>query len=197
MSQPIQVPTVGTLLTEFFRLVGSVRPELEEVVIPTVLVGDLSGSAPPTRRRHASCVGGIAAAAAENAWFELSNSDPNTLAVITDVFAFATAADFLKVAFPTATLLAGGSTVVATSFTDSRVLPGGPGFVLRQISQGGGSIGNEERGRWIVPVAANGLNLHLRPKGWVIRTPTRLTFSNVTAAGTMFLGLEWDEYQLP
>lgn len=196
MSQPIQVPTVGALLTEFFRLVGSVRPELEEIVIPTVLVGDLSGSAPPVRRRHVSCVGGIAAAAAENAWFELFNSDKNTIAVITDVWAFASAADFLKVAFPTSTLLAGGSTTVASSFTDSRV-PGTPGFVLRQISQGGGSIGNEERGRWIVPVAANGLNLHLQPRGWVIAPPTRLTFSNVTAAGTMFLGLEWDEYQLP
>lgn len=47
MAQPIQNPGVGVALQRYFNLVGRVRPQLEEFVIPTVSVGDLAGGGPP------------------------------------------------------------------------------------------------------------------------------------------------------
>lgn len=51
MSQPIQDPGVGTALQRFFRLVGRVRPSLEEYVIPVVSVGDISQNSEPAVSR--------------------------------------------------------------------------------------------------------------------------------------------------
>lgn len=211
MSQPIQTPNVGGLLTEFFRLVGTVRPELEEIVMPTILVGDLSGSSPPVARRHASAQGAQVAAAGQNAFFELAMLDPNTIAVVTDIFAFSTAAsDQLRVA-SSGGILTGGATTCTARYTDERVRrsrPSGesfPGFIFRQQSLGGGPIaGNLVQSRFKIPLlASTEPEFHYRPSGLVLRGSTApslsggLTLCNDVVAATLVLGIEWDEYQLP
>ncbi len=50
MSKPIQNPRVADALAREYNLVGRVRPILDEVVIPTVLVGDVRATLPARRR---------------------------------------------------------------------------------------------------------------------------------------------------
>lgn len=54
MSTPIQRPDVGEALRQYFRLVGRVRPTLEEYVVPVVSVGDLAQGGAPAASAQAS-----------------------------------------------------------------------------------------------------------------------------------------------
>lgn len=209
MGEPIQNPLVGESLREFFRLVGGVRPELELGILGTVTVGDLSGSAPPVHRRHASAQGAQVAAAAQFAFFELSVLDPNTLAVITDVYAFSTAADDqLRLASSSGIVV--GGTVHTARMTDARVrtthalFAGGtpPAYVFQSASLAGGPIANNlAQGRWSMGAARN--TLHVQPRGLVLlgrsapSLASGVSFSNDVAAATLVMTVEWDEYQLP
>ncbi len=210
MAEKIQLPIVGENLREFFRLTGSVRPELEEGVLPTVLVGDLSTSSAPVRRRHCAAQGSQVAAALQNAFFELSSNDPGTLAVVTDIYAFGTAAsDELRIAYSSGIVVAG--TVQTARFTDARVrtpnaLFGGgtpPNFVLQSASLAGGAINNAlVGGRFQLPIIADRRMLHIRP--WIAMLGSTspnilsgLSLCNVVVAGELVVTIEWDEYQLP
>lgn len=208
MSELIQRPQVGENLREFFRLTGTVRPELDNFVHPSVIVGDLSASAAPVARRHASAQGVQVAAALQNAFFELSAADPNTLAVVTDIYAFALAQDQLHIAYSSGIVV--GGTVQTARYSDARVATpnalfvGGtpPAYVLQSASLAGGPINNGlVAGRFAVP--STGVQLHLQPKGLVLLgsraagLASGIAFSNDSPAGTLVLTVEWDEYQLP
>jgi hypothetical protein len=202
MAQDIQTPNVGSLLSEFFRLVGTVRPQLEEMVLPTVSIGDLSGSSPPVRRRHASAQGAQVAAAGQNAFFELAMLDPNTLAVVTDIYASSSSAtDGLFVASSSGIVTGAGITTHTARYTDQRVRgSAAPGYLFRSQSLAGGPIANNlVQMRFPLTTAL----LHIKPEGLVLlgaAAPSLaggLTICQEDVAETLLMTIEWDEYQLP
>lgn len=88
MSQPIQVADIGSALQYLFRLQGRVRPALEEFIVPTVLVGDVSQSSPPFVSRRATAQYFINATVGEKATM-LFRAPANTLAVLHRIRAMA------------------------------------------------------------------------------------------------------------
>jgi hypothetical protein len=87
MTLEIQNPRAGAALTDAFDLKGRVRPELEEFIVPTVLVADVSASAPPAVQRTATCYFSEAAVAGQRTCFQFI-CPPGTLAVIKRVSFF-------------------------------------------------------------------------------------------------------------
>jgi len=125
MAQPIQDPTVGSALQALFSLQGRVRPALEEFIIPTVRVADLSrGASPPLSRICSAAIAGIAAVVGELATvrFEVP---PTLLAEILSIRYAFNAVGGLKISFPgNAAAVSGlGSTVLPTrqGLIDGRV----------------------------------------------------------------------------
>jgi len=51
MPLPIQTPKVSSAIHDFFKIVGRYRPQVDEVVVPTVTVGDVSMDTAPLIRR--------------------------------------------------------------------------------------------------------------------------------------------------
>lgn len=127
MAQPIQDPTVGVVLQGLFKLQGRVRPALEEFIIPTVQVADISQGARPATRRRA--VAGIAQAAVAGQVFQARFEIPGgMIAVIRRInLSSTTGAMNIRFNFPgNAASIAALAGVSAKAFTDGRLLPGAP-----------------------------------------------------------------------
>lgn len=204
MGEPIQTPIVGANLREFFRLVGSVSPELEGSVVPTVLVGDLSGGSPAVRTRHAAAQIAITPTGTNLAFFEFSCTDPNTLGVVTDIWVSSDAANDELLMASASTILTVGKTAAVKRFRDARVRVNDlvPAFDFFGEAVAGGVIAaNIVSGKW--SLGAANLLTHLEPKRWAIlgtRAPTLasgLTFCGSTLLAKVTVTIEWDEFQLP
>lgn len=204
MAQPIQDPTVGTALQQLFGLQGRVRPALEEFIIPTVKVADLSLKTADPVIRHASCRTSVAAVAAERPVFRFE-SIGGTICVIRRIFLFsATAAGNPSFAFHgNAATLGALATTATKSFTDGRLLPGAPSGAQKPsgvltIGTQPGSLGTVH---WEGRMDAS-LGLEITPtRGWVVGTGRpglvgflegQVAVNNIALAVSM----EWDEYYL-
>lgn len=204
MAQTIQDPGVGAALQRLFGLQGRVRPALEEFVVPTVQLADLSLGAPPPLIRHASCRTSIAAVAGERPVFRFE-SVGGMICVIRRIFLFsATGASNPSFAFRgNAATLGALGTVATKSFTDGRLLPGTPWGAQQPsgvltIGTQAGSIGTVH---WEARMEAVG-GLEIVPRGgWVVGTgrPGLVGFLEGQVATNniaLALSMEWDEFFL-
>lgn len=203
MAQPIQDPTVGGALQALFGLQGRVRPALEEFIIPTVRVADLSQGAAPGIRRRVACAIVQAAVAGEYFTARLEMI-PGSIAVVRFVGMYPTSgtAGNLKMRFPGNAATIGALANTATkSYVDGRILAGSPGGqqnpagVLTYATSAAAFAGVEAR----YPVPGTGLLLE--DPGWVVGTGRadlygflEMQFSavNEQVTGTVV----WDEYQI-
>jgi len=125
MSFRIGNPRVSEQLTRAFNLTGSVSPELDELVVPTVQVADISQSSPPGIQRTATSYFSQPAVGGQRACFQMIVPG-GTLAVIKRVSFFASdslaAADAWFLLFSAESAALGKPASQATmSFTDGRL----------------------------------------------------------------------------
>jgi len=202
MAQPIQDPTVGAALQALFGLQGRVRPYLEEYVIPTVRIADLSQGATPAISRHA--IARISAAAVAGQQF-IARLEiiPNVIAVIRRLVLEPDADTKLLLAFPgNAANLGPQATTADKGFTDGRILAGSAGGAqspagVLTFGTGGGPYGTQQGELQLFAAVAN----VYEPTGWVVGTgrPDLFGFLEMHAvsANVGLVGqIEWDEYTL-
>lgn len=200
MSQVIQTPKVGELLTDAFGLKGRVRPSLEEYIVPTISLGDLSLSIAPGPVRHAAALINQAAVAAQR-WVARFEAPPGVLCVIRQI-AIRSSGGLTQLSaqyvgnVPTIT----PGTTCAKSFTDGRLLVGsGTTQTPSGILLSGTQVAALAAPVFQVSVPAEGL-IYLPPGGWVVGggagasgyLEMQMPVVNITAFG----GIEWDEYQV-
>lgn len=202
MAIPIQTPSVGTALQAAFGLQGRVRPYLEESIIPVVTLGDLGQGSAPYIRRHAAASWQQAAVAAEYPSIRIE-AIPGTIAVITNVRAFAGAAGNFRFGFPgNAASLAAQANTAAKGFTDGRILTGAPSGAQAPASvmTFGTAAALVAPYQSLMRVQAN-VPQAIEPVGWVIGTGSNGLYgfleiqfdqANNVCHGTV----EWDEYSL-
>lgn len=206
MALQINNPLVGQLLQRAFQLQGRVAPRLEEFIIPTISLGDLSESFPPDVVRHATLEFSEAAESGER-FVGRFETVPSTIAVITRLVlkcSVATAEFSCSFVGNAATLLALANTA-DKSFTDGRLLAGAPtgaqapASVFTHGTQVGGLAGFQFR-QAFSPLDSGSI-LILEPKNWVIGTSggslfgfweMQVALSNAVVNGS----IEWDEYAL-
>lgn len=201
MAQPIQDPTVGVTLQKLFSLQGRVRPALEEFIIPTVVVADLSPAAAPPIRRRAGAFNAHAAVVGE--FFTLRFEMPaTTFAVVRRIMVSAAVGGDLLFNFPgNAATLAALASTAGKSFIDGRLLPGAPSGA--QLPAGVVTSGTQAAALTPTPFAwprATGEVSNIEPTGWVVGGFPSLTGFlemqlDVANTGVAW-SLEWDEYQL-
>lgn len=193
----IQNPLVGSALQRLFGLQGRVSPHLEESVIPTVLVGDISQGGTPDVRRAAISGSTGAAVAAEFTMAELQ-VPVGTLVKIEAFTVWAAAECTALVSFANQAVALVG--VPARTFTDRRLFPMEPVGVWRI----GTSVAAISPRQGAFRVFASSL-LRIEPKGWLIGgLPANLVGSqggggfftvqlNLANTAGIF-GCEWTEY---
>jgi len=200
MAQPIQTPVPGTLLTNAFGLTGRVRPFLEEFIVPTISLGDLSLSLAPGIVRHACALIQEGAVAGER-WVCRFEAPPGVIAVIRQVAIKSSGgATNLSAVFRGNAPTISPANACAKGYTDGRLLPGSgttqtPMCILLSDTQVA-AVGSVT---FQVPVPAEGL-VYLPPGGWVVGggmhdsgyIEMNMPVNNVQAQG----GIEWDEYQI-
>lgn len=206
----LQIQDAGAVagrLREFFRLTGTVKPELEEFVLPTVLVGDLSNGAKPSTRRHAAVFADRGATVGEVPLFRLEIPG-GIIGVVTEwSFTSDTSAQVLRVNAGTTILDADLPTIIDPVFTDERLtlgadaagqppaqLPGGVLLSGSRVAQ----LGTFQKR---VTEGPNTFQSTQRPQGWVIGSGTPDRFGFLEFAGEIVnlrtrLQIEWDEYQI-
>lgn len=193
MAQPIQTPGVGAALQRLFRLQGRVRPSLEEFVIPTVQVADLSqGSVPPVRR-HAVSFFNQPGVAGQSATWRLE-VPPSVLARIDRIYVTPAAAGPMFANFGSTIAVPAGN--AANEFSDARVRANG------ELPAGLVTFGTQVAilaGTWRVDVAANEVT-EIRPRAWLIGGLfdafdfLEMQFFQANTAVTV--AMEWEEYQI-
>ena len=123
MTLEIQNNRAGAALTDAFDLKGRVRVELEEFVVPTVLVADLSAGSPPAVQRTATAYFSQAAVGGQRACFQFIVPG-GTVAVIKRIsfYGIVTATDAWFLLFSAESAALGKPANEATkSFTDGRL----------------------------------------------------------------------------
>ncbi|GMR14273.1 MAG: hypothetical protein BMS9Abin29_2518 [Gemmatimonadota bacterium] len=203
MAKEIGTPLPGDILTRAFQVKGRVRPMLEEFIIPTVLLGDLSQAFGPSIGRGAIAHISIGATVGElfTGRFE---SIGGTICVIKRIFLqSSTANQNLRFGFRgNAATIVALATTPAKTFTDGRLLAGAPWGA--QTPSGVLTTGTQiaalgtQQGQIRMP--ADGILLE--NLGWVVGTgdPALLGFFEfqVSIANATVLGFfEWDEYPVP
>lgn len=202
MAIPIQNPLVGSVLHRAFALQGRVAPQLEEFVVPTVSLGDLSLSLGPSVVRHAAAVINMSPVVGERPILRFE-SIPATICVVRSVSLRTGTANNWTVHFPgTAAVLGALATVSTKSFTDGRLLPGTPSGAQRPsgVLTTGTQVAAFATNHFQTTIPAEGL-VYRPPGGWVVGTghPSLTGFLEMQVVGTNLTvagGLEWDEYQV-
>lgn len=198
MPVKIQSPDVARRIAEFFGIRGKYLPEVEEFVIPTLQIGDLSVAGVPPVGRHASVAFDVAAHATQKWTFRLYAE--GLLCVITD--------------FRLIPVAGGGAHVRASFAGGPAPAPLTPGFIDHRITDGqlfpaqvpGAIVGASTQASNINPIIwrsalADLVDNHYQPKGWVIGSDKQggngalmlqIGSNNVRCHGSV----EWDEYQI-
>lgn len=204
MAKEINNPYVGEILTRAFNLQGRVRPLLEEFIIPTVSLGDLSeGTAPPIGRR-ATCFITQAAVAGER-WIGRFESIAGVICVMRRIFLASSAGgNFSWAPRGNAATLGALGTVAAKSFADGRILAGNPNGSAQQpsgvfthdtaVAGIAGVVGQRD-------ITVTGFDMLIQGSGWVVGTghPALVGFleMQIAANNSLVEGyLEWDEFAL-
>lgn len=191
MSKQIQTPEVGSALQSLFKLVGRVRPQLEEYVMPVVLVGDVGAASPPAVRRIYRAGGLTAAAGANFAQYTLFNNGANLVQLLSFEY------DAVAGEFP-----------IRFSFTEQTWGP--PGFPTfapiesmdRRALEGPGAALGYGDVTGLPPAYAGGLRIGTTQRPLeltdVILRPGDLFSITATTAAQNFYGmLTWQEFNLP
>lgn len=198
MTVKIQSPDVARRVAEFFGIRGKYVPSVEEFIIPTLQVGDLSVAGAPPISRHASVAFDVAAHATQK--FTLRLFAQGVLCVITDIRLIPVSGGgaHIRAAFSTGA----APTPLAPGFTDHRITAG----VLHPAQVPGALVGASTAASNITPIVWRSIltdvvDNHYQPRGWVIGTDKQggsgslmlqTGSNNVRIHGS----LEWDEYQL-
>lgn len=201
MAKDIGNPIVGTLIQQAFDLQGRIQMVVEESIVPTVSLGDLSLGSPPPNLRHATASWDESGVAGERfvARIEVPG---NIIAVITRINFIPRGSTIEMVAdfgssFPIPT-----SGAASKRFTDERVRA--PGGSPAQQPAGVVTTGTQVAALAVQPFrmrAIDAVDNIFDPKGWILGTgrPGQFGFiefaagtANVRIEGT----IEWDEYQI-
>lgn len=208
MTLEIQNPRAGAALTDAFDLKGRVRVELEEFIVPTVIVADVSASSPPGVQRTVSAYWSKDAVAGQRACFQLS-CPGGTLAVIKRLSFFSTAVtapDAWFIVLPGSTIDGGISAEVAVkAFTDGRLQETGvePSCVVTF----GTRVSNVSAADWAIPLflpdaTTGAAEAVFEPSwGWVIGSGkagvTSYLEGSFDGVNMPMTGvIEWEEYQV-
>lgn len=214
MTLEIQNNRAGAALTDAFDLKGRVRVELEEFIVPTVVVADISHSSPPGIQRTASAYWSKAAVSGQRACFQLT-CPGGTLAVIKRLSFFSTAAtapDAWFIVMPGSTIDGGISGEIAEKeFTDGRLQE--TGVAPSCVVTFGTRVSNISVTNWAIPLlgdanaewgAGNSAAVEavFEPKwGWVIGSGkagvTSYLEGSYDGVNMPMTGvIEWEEYQV-
>lgn len=192
----IQRPGTGTLLTDHFRLISRVNPELEEFVVPTAQVADLSlGATPPICRSATMQFSNSPVAAQRSVW--RIESPPGIILKIKHFWVLnVDVAGDLTVHFGNS--LAVVPTVAATSrFTEGRLtgaeLPGGLVLHDTQVA----TLAAFEWRRFLGVLG----EIEYSPPNWVVGTgrPGEFGFIEFLATAiqnSVNVAIEWDEFSV-
>lgn len=190
MSKPVQNPEAGSALQRLFNLVGRVRPSLEEYIIPTVQIADLSlRSEPPVSRLCSATSNTFSVAPNFPSW--RIDAQPGTVVRLNKLIIRGNAAKILYVSFAAVGTV---SNAVNTHFTDSRA-PGTPNSEVYDDDTG--SIAGGAFETHYVGVSEQVIDLShivLAPgenaaRDWV-------TFQTSTAGGNDLWTLLWEEFPI-
>ena len=206
MAYRIQNNRASENLTKAFDLTGPVSPELEEFIVPTVTVADLSIGAPPAVQRSATAYFSQAAVSGQRACFQFI-APPGTIAVIKRVsfYGIVTAADAWFLLFSAASAALGKPANQATmSFTDGRLQETG---VEPSCQLWSGTKVSTLNADWAIPQFITDATYgssecsYEPPAGWVVGSgkPGVSSYlegafdgTNMAQAGV----IEWEEYQV-
>jgi len=161
MAKRIQNPGVGQLLQGLFDLQGRVQPQLDEIIVPTVQLGDLGrGSAPPVVRAVShQCV--MLAVAGEFAGARLEVPG-NTLLKITAIHVSPTTSGFAYWKFTNASAALAGT--ADKEVTDGRLSDQNVG--AGSVMTFGTRVGGLANPAALVKVNSTGTTF--TPEHWVI-----------------------------
>lgn len=196
MAIPVQNPNVGDALRQAFDLKGSVRPFLEEFIVPTVQVGDLARGAPPAFVRHAVARFSQGAVVGQRAvWrFEMPGG---MIAVLRRFWFRPVGANGTVVTFFGSSIAPPAGTATKV-FTDGRLAGQEPAGVLTFGTQ----VGNLATNQFVINAVQDPDAFDFRPPGgWVVGSGQAGQFGfleqNFSVDNTgIDVVLEWDEYQI-
>jgi hypothetical protein len=196
-------PRVTEQLTRLFNLTGTVSPELEEFVLPTVQIANLDLGSPPALQRTATFYAAQGAVGGERAVFQLA-VPPGVVAVIKRIMLFGITAQpralLARFAGTTATVTT-PATVAGSCFTDGRLHSTGvqPSSTLYYNTQ----VSNVANADWALPLYLNNATWNSAARefvpnwGWVVGSGNssesgfwEATFDIVNTAITMTLEIE-------
>lgn len=195
MSQPIQRPDVSARLQDLFRLVGRVRPSLEEYIIPTVQVADLGMAAAPPIRRTGHWGGLTAGVAAEYTALQIVNpTGSNNVISVNSIQVMPANTVSLYAAFGTFTFGTGPVAIATEQYVDRR-----SDDPLVQLSTGNvsaagiGGLAAASCARWRL------LTSWMPPiplDGWVLGPGDTLVFCCDAVNISMYWNLSWETFAL-
>lgn len=197
----INNPTIAQLLQRAFQLQGRVRVSLEESVIATVSLGDLSEGSPPPITRHVSTAFSIASASAEEAIWRLEIPG-NVIAVITNFSVEAVVGSTAIQVFFGSSFSGGDLPSLSTPvFTDGRLLQKNefPAGVCSFGTKAGGLVVFDWQG-FVFGTPDQPANGFL-PKRWVAGSGIEdqfgfIEFCSVRNNSKVDVTVEWDEFQI-
>lgn len=167
-------PRVSENLVRLFNLTGSVSPELEEFIIPTVQVANLDMGSPPPVQRTATFYAGQEAVSGERFVFQLA-VPPGVIAVIKRIMFYGITASPRALLAKFAGSTSGITTPATTAgscFTDGRLAGAGatPSSKLYYNTQ----VSNISGSDWGLPLYVNtgtwasGAREFIPQWGWVV-----------------------------
>lgn len=174
MAEPIQNPRVAQALQSAFNIVGRLRPQLEEFVVPTVLLGDLGQNQPPYVSRHAVFNVSAAAGGVGNRFTARFEVPAGALARVDRIHLQSSVnPNNLRVHFPgNAATIAAQATVSPKRYADGRLLPGSatPSAPASVFTHGApaAALGTVDAA-YRLPTENGGM-IDLRPNGWFVGT---------------------------
>jgi hypothetical protein len=193
MAKDIGDPTVGAALQALFRLQGRVKIGMEEFVIPTVQVADLSVSAAPALAAGAAAqLSVVGVAAQRTTWrFEIPGS---MFAQVLAFNIFMLAGTRFNVAFTAAG--PGHAGIAGKALTDGRLTQ--RGLEPAGVMTGGATAAAPIGAQWRTELAANE-ERRFEPKHWIVGSGLEAQFGFIEfQAGTANIGgtlsIEWAEY---
>ena len=206
MTLEIQNARASQVLTDAFDLKGRVRPELEEFIVPTVTVADLSTGAPPPVQRTSSAYFSQDAVSGQRCCFQFIVPG-GTLAVIKRVsfYGVVTATDAWFILFSAASAALGKpATQANASFTDGRLQQTG---VIPSAQLWYGTKVSPLNADWALPLFMTDQTygsaeaVYEPTGGWVVGSGAPGVSSYLEAAfdGTNMAQacvLEWEEFQV-
>lgn len=198
MAQPIQTPQVGSALQELFRLQGRVRPALEEFIIPTVQVGDLTFGSAPAKRRHVTTFFNVPAVVGERpVWrWEIPGG---IIGALTSFWVEPPAATPGSVSVFFGSSIAAPATQAVASYSDGRILRAGE--LPAGVVSFGTQVGALAARTWEKRAQPTPDSRTWETPGWILGTGVPGQFGFIEFACNLLnasvnVCMEWDEFQL-